>query len=438
MKRWMVLIVVTAAIVVFAVSRVERYPERGDFGIYYQVGRAAVAGGDLYADSHLGAGYVYPPFFALLMVPFSVMPLRVSAAAWFVINLGSVFLLFAASLYLLERPRATGMAPWLRSKLEAMWYGKFDLVLVATAAVTCRFWLHGLRWCNINALVWAISLLGVYFAFTRKRTVGGALLGVAVATKVMTAPVLLFLLLRKEYRAVVCAAAVVAALYLLPAAAFGWARNAALLGEWYERVLRAGAVEYYFYVDDYNQSLGALGYAYAKWFSGGEATEFLTAKRLLPIYNWATRAVLGSFVAVAAFKCLRPPTRGDGRGSLGDCLLLSIIILSGLLLQPLTWSPYYVGTVFPYMTVLYALRVSGRGVVTALGYALVGLSFVGHTMAVTDLWGPAVDEFGYRYKIITWGVLALYAAVVVLVFRFSRRPAAADLRSGNGLATVSR
>ncbi len=418
MKKWIVLIIVAAAVVAFGVSRAQRYPDRGDFGIYYQAGRAAVGGGDLYAESFIGAGYVYPPFVALLMVPFSFLPVHISAGAWYVVNLASVFLLFGASLYLLERPRGPSAAAWFRAKVTAMWRGDVDWVLVAAAAVTCRFWLHGLRWCNINALVWALSLLGLCAAFSGKRLAGGALIGVAVATKVMAAPVLLFLLLRKEYRTVLYAAACIAALYVVPAAAFGWAGNAGLLTAWYEKVIKAAAVEYYLYVDHYNQSLAALGYGYAKLFSGGRPSEFVAAKQWLPIFNWATRAVFASFVALAAFRCRRPVERGGPDGDVGGPLLLSLIILSGLLLQPLTWSPYYVAAVFPYMAVFYVLRLSPGRVVAAVCYALVGISFVGHTLVSTDLWGPGTDEFGYRYKTITWGILALYAAVAVLIFRY--------------------
>lgn len=421
MKRWSVVIVVAGALVAFGVSRVERYPERGDLGVYCEAGRAIIAGGDLYTDSHLGAGYLYPPFFALAMVPFSVLPVRVAAAAWYVLNLGAVFLLFATSFYLVERPRGMTMAPWLRAKLGALWRWKYSFVLLATAAITARFWLHELRWGNINNHVWALSLLGVYFAFVGKRAAGGAALGLAVATKVMTAPVLLFLLVRKEYRAVLWAAAFVAALCIVPAAAVGWERNAALLGVWYEKVLRAGAGEYYFFADHYNQSLPALGYGYAKLWGGGDAVAFFKAKRFLPIFNWATRAALVSFVVVALFRCRRRANPGGAEGPAADNLLLSIIVLSGLLLQPVTWAPYYVGTVFPYMTVLYALRGPPRPAAAPACYALVAFSFVAHTLVSTDLWGPKVDEFGYLYKIITWGVLALYAAVVILVFGVCRR-----------------
>lgn len=102
---------------------------------------------------------------------------------------------------------------------------------------------------------------------------------------------------------------------------------------------------------------------------------------------------------------------------------MSIIVLSGLLLQPVTWAAYYVGTVFPYIVVLYALRVSPRSAFVPVGYALVAVSFFAHTLVSTDLWGPTVDDFAYRYKILTWGVLALYAVVVILAIRAYRPPA---------------
>jgi len=420
MKKWIVVFVVVLAVVAFSVKYIERSAARGDCLFYFAAGDAILANGDPYAGSSLAySGYLCAPFFALVMVPFALMPRVVAASLWFVFNFGSLILLFSVSLYLLESP-AVPIAPWLKRKLANLGRGKWNWVLVATAVVSARLWWDNLGSGQINVPLWAFAFLGVYFIQRGKRVTGGAVLGAAVLAKLMVAPLLLYLLIRREYRALLSVVIAAAVLCLASAAFLGWSRNVDLHRRWHEVVLRPAVVEYFYYTLDRNESVPAALYAYNSLLNRGDLTGFLYLRRHS---RWVNAAAVALFAAVIAFfvvkcgfikKCARPAA--------GDNLLLSLIVLTGVLLQPLTWLQHYVVAIFPYMTVLYYARRGERGGARYACYALVALSFAGHTLTTADIWGVATEDVFFRLKIITFAILLLYAAVVIQLFAACRRP----------------
>jgi hypothetical protein len=417
MKRYAIIALVAVAVVFFAVKQVESCAERGDVKFYFPAGKAVLAGDELYGSSCIGGGYLYPPFFALLMVPFALLPHYVGAAVWFVLGAASLFFFFAISLYFVEAPSAR-LAPWLREKLRALSHGKFNLVLVLAAVLAGRFWLDNLRYGLVDVHLWSLSLLGVYFAVSGRRVMGGALLGLTMATKPITATVLFFLLLRREYRAPLFAMALVAVLYLAPAAVLGWGRNAELLGVWYERVVRSASTEFYVYAYEYNQSFPSLAFSYANLLRGGGSAALSMVPPAFPYIKWAGNVLAALAVAVASVKYLRRP-RAPAESfwnAPASCTVLALVMLTGVIFEPLSWVGYYVATLFPYVVVLYAARNwAGKGVAVAL-YVLLGLSFLIHSVVGADFWGAETKEMLLDYKCVTWSALLVYAALLVALF----------------------
>lgn len=428
MRRWVVLIllmVVGAAFVAFAVEWVERSAERGDVLRYLEAGEAILTDGDPYAGSGLGlTGYLCAPFFALVMVPFALLPRVVAAALWFVFNFGSLILLFTVSLYLLESP-AEPLSAWLRRKLVNLRGGKLNWVLVATAAVSARLWWDNLGSGQINVPLWAFGFLGVYLIRQGKKGTGGAVLGAAVLVKLMAAPLLLYLLVRREFRALLSVVIAAAVLTLASAAFLGWGRNAQLIRRWYQVVLRPAVAEDYYNVVERNESVPASLYAYNRLLNRGDPPRYLYVWRHLRWVNAATAALSASVIAFFVFKCGFIKRRAGPAAA--DNLLLGLIVLTGVLLQPLAWLQHFVVAIFPYMAVLYyAPRIEAAGTRYAC-YALLALSFAGHTLIAGDIWGTGTEDVFFRLKIVTFAVLLLYAAVVVQLFAVCcrrRRPAA--------------
>jgi len=413
-------VVAAAAVALFAVSCVRASAARGDNLIYFAAARALVAGGDLYAGSHLGAGYVYPPFFALFLYPLARLPGVTAAAVWFALNACSLVLFFALALYLLERP-AEPFFRWLRAKAAALAAAKFNWVVVVTVVVTARFWIDNLRFGLVNVHLWTLALAAVYLVGRGRKVAGGALLALAVGVKVVAGWLLLYLLIKREFRALAVAAAGVGVLYLLPAAFVGWGRNAALLAGWYDAVIRGAFKEYYFYADDFNQSLSSFVYTYAT-LGRGAAFGAINALRKL---RYLQRVVALVAVAPAVVALIIGSGRRRGAAEpLGDRPALAALILAGTMAQPLSWVSYYVAGAFGYMAALYALRERSSAALRVVVGVLIAASFAAHSLSGGDLWGAKARVFYYHYKFPVWAALFLYAALVVVILGRRRRPGA--------------
>jgi hypothetical protein len=424
MKRLVIIVIVIVVVVVFAVFQIGRCTRHGDTKFFFAAGEAVLTGGDPYVDSVVGGGYLYPPFFAVLMVPFHLMPRLLAETLWFALNFASLVLLFAVSLYLLEAP-AEPLGLWLRGKLGRLAEGRLNWVVAATAVLSARYWMDNIGYGHLNAVLWMLSLLGLCFALRGRRYGGGALLGGAVATKLITAPVLAYLFVKRRWAAIVVALVVVVALLVGPAAVLGWERNASLFTDWYVKVVRSSLVESYYLSYDYNMSVHSLIYVYARELSGAADRLTLYRPAWFPYARWAVTVLL---LAPFFLPYLRRRPGGEAEEAAVGGLQLSIIILAGVLLSPASWPSHFVATVFPYMAVLYVLRATpSRGLKIAC-YLLLGLSFAAHSLTSGDLWGAAMREAFYDLKCITWATLLLYAAAVALLVRQCRaggRPPAA-------------
>lgn len=429
--RKVLLVIVAAAVVAYAVGWVQRSVEEADVLRYFEAGEAILTGADPYAGSSLAtAGYLCAPFFAVLMVPFAIVPRVAALAAWFVLSFGSLLLLFGVSLYLLESPDVA-LSAWLRGKWANLRAGKWNWVLVATAVLSARLWWDNLGSGQINVLLWTFGLLGVYLVRRRKEVAGGAILGAAVLVKLMAAPLLLYLLIRRGWRALISAAVAAAILSAGAALFLGWGRNAELNRRWYQVVIKPAAVEDYFYVIERNESVPASLYAYNSLINRKCPPRYVYVRRH---FAWVKGAAAALFAAVIAFfvvKCGFLKKRPAAAAA--DNLLLALIVLTGVLLQPLAWLQHFVVAVFAYMAVLYyAPRIGGAGVRYAC-YVLLALSFAGHTLIAADIWGVATESLFFRLKIVTFAIILLYAAVVVqLAVVCRRRLPAAFNAGGNG------
>lgn len=424
-KRVIITTVLVVVLIVFAVLQIGRCTRHGDTRFFFAAGEAVLTGGDPYVDSVVGGGYLYPPFFAVLMVPFHLMPRLLAETLWFVLNFASLVLLFAASLYLLEAP-AEPLGRWLGRKLGRLTEGRFNWVVVGTAVLSARYWMDNVGYGHINAVLWALSLLGVYSALRRRWLGGGALLGAAVATKLITAPVLVYLFVKRRWAAIAVALVVVALLLVGPAAVLGWERNVELLTDWYVKVVRSSMVESYYLGYDYNMSVHSLIYVYARWLSGAADRLTLYRPAWFPYVRWAVTVL---FVAPFFFPYLRRRPSGEAEVAATGGLQLSVIILAGVLLSPASWPSHFVATVFPYMAALYVLRETASWPARLACYVLLALSFVTHSLTSGDIWGAAMREAFYDLKCITWATLLLYAAIVVLLLS-GRRPG----RAGAGVS----
>lgn len=173
----------------------------GDLEIYTGAINYALAGGDLYSYAYThptvhGLGFTYPPFAALVLTPFALMPLLVAKVVWTILT----FAVVIACLSVLVRG-ATGK-PYGRPSTAGR--GVAHVAWVAGLAVPVLLtypFLHNLIVGQVSLFVIALAL----FDHLLPRRWQGVLVGLSAAIKLTPLVFLPYYLLTRQWRqAAVC------------------------------------------------------------------------------------------------------------------------------------------------------------------------------------------------------------------------------------------
>jgi hypothetical protein len=195
-----------------------------DFPIYLDAARALLRGGSPYSPEPGLNGYVYLPFFALVLSPLSFLPEIVAIWLWYFGNVLLTVAAFRLTKSLLEDAIGPAHAAW------SVW-----LALL----VHLRFFLDNYDMGQSNVLTLVLGLVGLRLAIVRSRDwIAGAAIGGMVAIKPYGAMLLVPFLARGRWRVAAGAAgALTAAMLLVPALAVGPSVTATALADWKDKIV---------------------------------------------------------------------------------------------------------------------------------------------------------------------------------------------------------
>jgi hypothetical protein len=299
--------------------------------LFYNFSRGLWGGGRLYAEEWSCSEYLYPMFYATVLGLLTWLPYGVYS---YVVNVANILLPFVCvflALALLE-----GWRPAHR-KWSVYWL---------TFLLASPFFLTNLAYGQVNALILALCLGGLYAARRNRDAAAGILLGLAAAIKLVPGVLLVYFLFQRRWRIVwVAALTFVAADFVIPVICFGFERVAAEYAV-YTRCMWSS------FVGGANYSVWPLNQSpfifLLRYFTTA------TASRLGPLnvldlpfdaVVWVFRG-LGVAVVLALVRALVKRPAGDGERLLDYGLLLT----ATLLLTPITWKHHYV-----LLTLLFGL-----------------------------------------------------------------------------------
>ncbi|MBW2491233.1 MAG: DUF2029 domain-containing protein, partial [Deltaproteobacteria bacterium] len=144
-----------------------------DFNIYQRAARNFINGNDIYR----GTKYFYPPFFAILLSPLSILPTAFQKPIWVILNIITLIFLW---FFLLHYFTKGGI-----KKYQA---GTIALLVIASSIPL----LHNFKWGQVSILI-SLLIISSYIAFKKNKHLLSALtLAIASSIKVMPAIFLLF------------------------------------------------------------------------------------------------------------------------------------------------------------------------------------------------------------------------------------------------------
>ena len=200
--------------------------QRTDFTVYQLAGRAVIDGTDIYQVRNVrGWAYVYPPPFAILMVPFALLSVFWGALAWYVI---SVIFIVSALTLCVRRVRSV-------FAIEDRWLA----LSVVPIAILLVWFLSGLARGQASLLLLWLVLAAFCWHGEGRDWRGGACLGSAILLKAFPLVLLGYFLWRRKWKLLVAASAtMIIGGLLVPGLVFGFRKNLAYWESWAQMIAR--------------------------------------------------------------------------------------------------------------------------------------------------------------------------------------------------------
>jgi hypothetical protein len=213
-------LVLGALLVAGAVGFVVWIRRPGDFAGYLLVGNLVLEGRHIYLDAPPRIN-TWPPFFSLLCVPLALLAMPtpyLARGVWLLLNAGLLVVILDLLARLVYR------RPLRLAAADGAGLSPMAPELLVPLLVTGRYVLANFEHLQINLVLFALTLGGLYLVETRRAVTGGTLLGFGAAIKVMPIAFVAYLAYRRRWRAALAGAATTLALSASPILVFGWTR----------------------------------------------------------------------------------------------------------------------------------------------------------------------------------------------------------------------
>jgi len=364
---------------------------RTDFTVETAAGSAVLNGTDIYqAHNVRGWYYIYPPLYAIVMVPFALMSTFWAALAWYLLSV-----IFVA--------RAVMMCvPLVKTTLNFDG-DPFVLYVIPLLLVVLPLMSALARGQATPALLWLFTA-GLYYAWKGQDWRGGVCFAGGILLKVFPVVLLAYFVWRKRWRfvAATLVATAIGAL-IVPATVYGWRGNIDYLKKWVSNVGKPAAEMKSERADNplYEQLLSTER-TRNQSFEAVFSRVFRT--------NTTRPVAVGLGLAMAAVM-LWVDWRTHGKG---DLPLLSAGVVWMLLIIPISWSHYFMLLLLP-LAVLVVMAMENDDRVVKL-IARSGLIFYAVTGLV--LGGSKSLQF---YGPLCWGALGLWVALLSAAGRSGTR-----------------
>jgi alpha-1,2-mannosyltransferase len=360
-----------------------------DLGIYRQAVNWWLDGHNIYdyvkPDDTQGAlGFTYPPFGALVLVPFAVLAWMPAVVLYSIVTIVAVVL----TTYWL-------LAPVARQK---GWDLPFVMVLALAVISTLEPIRENYTFGQINMVLVLLILADLLVLLPKGSRWAGVLIGLAAAIKLTPAIFIVYLLISRRYRAALTAIVSAAAASLLAFA-----------------IMPKGSVRFWTDALWQGEGIGNAGYTFNQSFYGMLARLSAPHDPSRPV--WAILVLLA--LGFGLWRARRAALAGD------EVVGMTLTGIVGCLISPITWVHHIYWFVPAIIVLAAARRHAWLAAVIAVTVGLGMVSWFEQGLPV-DPWGHGVPGFIIK----NWYLLLLVALLFALPIR-------AGSRVGQSLAPAS-
>lgn len=367
---------------------------KGDIEAYLNAANLSLTGGNIYTTlSSGGVPYLYPPLFAVLFIPLTLVPIEVAIVLWCLLNvflIGWVIVAFCDAM--------TGI-PFFALPSKTRWaIGFFSILL------TSRFLLNHLAYGQANILIMALAVLGLRI-LSRGKLAGSVIIGVSIAIKVITFPFAIWFIKNIKVMFGIMVGAITG--WLLPALILGFDRNWQFLKFWFKNIVFRSNLSDQIVFNVSSQA------QLQRFFTDTVAFEYNGHQYYLTIFQASSQTlyiawclILLAAASAIVFYKLRYRKRAELVSQWGGVALTFSLLP---LFPPTTQKHYFVMLLPSYIYIVYVwycLRLKDkwfRGLVVG--------SFILTSLTVEGISGKLLGDVFTSIGCLIWGTLLLSAAI---------------------------
>ena len=315
------------------------YQQRvGDFAGYLTVGNLGLAGHDIYRDAPPGIN-TWPPFFGLFCIPIALLS-KVSMVGarvfWMVLNWLALLVSLRIPIGMVyDKPLVMGGLSGSRTAGVDIMSGAALLPLL----LTIRWSLSNFEHLQVNIIILALTLGGLWYHRNHRNVAAGFLIGAAAALKVMPVLFVPYFFWRRQWKAMAWTVIGTAGFSLAPVLVYGPGKFADQVSEWLGFFRRGQGVG----------KMNVSVYAMIDRILGHHLVPFAIPgfDNLAPsgssIVNALLLVLLAAVTGLACW-CFRGGYRPRDRSTVAEW---SIVMLVGAIFSPLTWKFYLIVLLLP-------------------------------------------------------------------------------------------
>jgi Glycosyltransferase family 87 len=315
-----------------------------DYPLWYAVGRQVLTGGPLYHDTGHGFGFLYPPFAAVLLAPFSLFGRAFSILCIGLVNVASWW-----------------AAAKLSDRLAGVPGPKAWWVVALPSVIALPFIWDMYDLGQPNLMLLAIELAGLALLAARREWTAGAMFAAAAALKAFPLAVFPYLLWRRRWKAAASMAILTAVFLLIVPAPFrGLERNLTEVKTWANAMVFSANEKGFGQRPEQNwgwknNALIAVVHRYTRPINAeAEHPEYrpIYVNVLNLTYDQANivLAVVAGIIGLGFIALLPPQAR---RTPASDGAEYALLIALMTIASPLARAYYFVWLLFPFTVLVY-------------------------------------------------------------------------------------
>ena len=183
-----------------------------DFDTYYYAGRDILTDVSVYTEHEGISPYIYPPFFACLIAPLTLLSMEAASVFWYILNLALFFLSLLLSFRLIFNGKLKGINP------NALLSAPVILFFI----ITIGLFIDNISMLQANISILFLVLAGLYFFKKKMDLPASFFLGLAISIKVIPILFLIYFIVKREFKMAVFTALWTGLFsYVVPAAFMG-------------------------------------------------------------------------------------------------------------------------------------------------------------------------------------------------------------------------